>query len=440
MVPFTTGLPTRHSTRAETDRSPRPAGGDRPFGVSVPTGLSSLAQVFLTALAFVLLTRWPVARLGPVESDEFGYLETVSRHALPMHHTLFLAAGRVLGRLAGDPYAGFLWLDMIVSALALAAAWWWLRAVVSPARAVAATALLAVGPVFWGYGAMAGNYTAVVLVGSVLLGVVARTFGEGGPRPWHAYLGATALAVGAGYRQDIGTFWLPVLGLILWRCRGRHALGAFAVFGVLNLMWFVPMLAEAGGWARYRAASAEFSREAGYKNSIFYLGFVDAPLRYALKLGMALVWTLGPALLLAPAGVKRLWDGHHDGGRWLLLAMTLAAVPALGLHLLIHFGVPGYAFHYVPALLGLAALGAGPPGSTGAGDRGVVSLAGCAGLLAAAFLFYPADFNRPGFRGNFDLSFARHTRVGLAVLVPGRGPSVWRTRNSKGLTHGAPAR
>ena len=34
-------------------------------------------------------------------------------------------------------------------------------------------------------------------------------------------------------------------------------------------------------------------------------------------------------------------------------------LPALGSHLLVHFGVPGYAFHYVPALLGLTVLGIG---------------------------------------------------------------------------------
>jgi hypothetical protein len=47
----------------------------------------------------------------------------------------------------------------------------WLRAIVPPVLAAGATLVLGVGPVFWSYGAMVGNYTAIVLVGSLLLGI-----------------------------------------------------------------------------------------------------------------------------------------------------------------------------------------------------------------------------------------------------------------------------
>ena len=398
---------------------------DRPRGVRPQVGLRSLALAFAAALAFVVLTRAPVARLGPVESDEFGYLETIGRYRLPMHHTLFLAAARVLGATAGGAYRGVLALDLLTSAGALTDLGWMLRAAVRPATAAAAAFAVAVSPVFWGYGAMAGNYTAVVLVGSVLLGIVARAWVLDEPETWHPYAAAAALALGAGYRQDIGTFWLPVFLLILARFRDRRAVGAFALFVALSLAWFVPMLVDVGGWTRYRTASAEFSREAGYKNSVFYLGVVDAPLRYVVKLGMALLWTLGPLLAFVPSGASRLARRPH--GVWLAAAMLLAALPALGFHLVIHFGVPGYAFHYVPALVALAALGAERTRET----AGVARLLGCAAVLAALFLFYPTDYQAPGARGNFDLSFARHTRAGLRAPLPEGGPSIWRTRNSR---------
>ena len=63
---------------------------------------------------------------------------------------------------------------MLTSAGALVSVWWMLRAIVRPATAAAAALVLGVGPVFWGYGAMAANYTAIILVGSFLLGVVFR--------------------------------------------------------------------------------------------------------------------------------------------------------------------------------------------------------------------------------------------------------------------------
>ena len=234
-----------------------------------PTRRDVLVMLAL-ALAFVLATRLPVARPAPFDMDEIGYLEFIQEYHLPPAHTLFLASGHVMGVLVGDPYQGFLVLDMIVSALALAAAWWWLRAVVPPPTALAATLALGFSPIFWSYGAMAANYTAIVLVGSILLGIAFR--GRTAPRSWHPYAAAVVLALGAGYRQDIGTLWLPVFALILWRHRWAHALQALALFVLVNLGWLLPMFQDVGGWHVYRALNRKFAYSSGYLNSLWNLG------------------------------------------------------------------------------------------------------------------------------------------------------------------------
>src|SRR5262249_50114741 len=145
---------------------------------------------------------------------------------------------------------------------------------------------------------------------------------------------------------------------------------------------------------RYRAATAEFAHSAGALNSYWNLGFIDGPVRYAVKLAMALVWTLGPALFVVPRGIARL--RRHDSGGFLAFLVVSSIAPALAFHLLIHFGVPGYGLHYVPALLALVVLGIGrEPRSLSATtalreDRGSVPrLLGLAAVLAAAFWFYP---------------------------------------------------
>ena len=122
--------------------------------------------------------------------------------------------------------------------------------------------------------------------------------------------------------------------------------------------------------------------------------------------------------------------GTAPGGRPLAALLVLSILPALGLHLLVHFGVPGYAFHYVPALAVLIALGVGREPASVA-DRAPARLAALAAVLAAVFLFYPADFARGGFRGDFDLAFARHTRAGLRSLTATVSPAAWRTANSR---------
>jgi hypothetical protein len=394
--------------------------------ISDPSWHAVLAATAI-CLALVVLTRVPIMRERPMESDEFGFLSRIQSHWFPMHHTLFLTSAKFLGNLAGEPYRGFLLMDMLTSALALASTWWWLRALVPPAVAAAGTLLLCVAPVFWGYGAMAGNYTAIIAVGAFLLGVAWRSAGK--KASWQPIAAAVVLALGTGYRQDIGTLWLPVFVVILFQHRWWPALRAGLIFILLNLAWLLAMLHDVGGWAQYRTQSAEFAYSAGYLNSVWKLGFVDAPLRYGVKLAMALLWTFGPALAFAPRGLLRL--GRIERGGFLCFLLFLSVLPALGSHLLVHFGVPGYAFHYVPAVLALAVLGIGRAPAMEAERQAPLRLCLVAAVMAGVFLFYPTDFDRPGWRGAFDLSFARHTRIGLRAQIADRQPALWRTANSR---------
>jgi hypothetical protein len=392
---------------------------------AVEPGRSEIWAAIGIALAFVAATRLPFARTSPMETDEQMFVAHIGSTWFATHHTLFQAAGRFLALATGDAYRGLVLLDMLVSGLALASVWWWLRALVRPGTALASTAVVGVAPVFWSLGEMAGNYTMIPLVGSFLLGVAVR--GWRSPKPWHPYASAAVLAVGTGYREDLGTFWLPVLGVILWRHRWRPAIAALALFTVLNLAWLLPMLREVGGLEEYRRQSAEFAHAAGYRNSVWHLGLVDAPVRYSVKLALAMAWTLGPGLLFLPRGLWRI--GSTPEGRRLAALLALPVIPALLSHLLVHFGVAGYSFHYLPATVALMAIGIGRATST-ATDRAPVRLSALAAGLASVFLFYPADFNRPGWRGDFDLAVARYTRVGLHSEISNRAPDAWRTSNS----------
>ncbi len=198
------------------------------------------------------------------------------------------------------------------------------------------------------------------------------------------------------------------------------------------------------------------------------LGIIDSPVRNGVKIGMALVWTLGPGLIFVPRGVKALRKLDH--GTALGLLMLLSVVPALASHLLVQFGVQGWCLHYVPALLGLLALGAlgisgqqssvtavadrskpiqgvalgwsiaapsgpdprrDPPGPVLQSAKAVTRLAVVASVLAAMFWFYPTNYQTPGFRGNFDLAFCRFTRAGLRTPMPAQGLRYWRTANSR---------
>ena len=381
------------------------------------------------ALAFVAATRFPFVRTGPVETDEWQFVTQMVASWLPAHHTLFQTMARAIGMLVGGHYQGLVVLDMIVSALALVSLWWWLRALVPPSTASACTVVVGVSPLFWSLGEMAGNYTMIPLVGSFLLGVAYR--GWRAPKAWHPYASAVLLAVGTGYREDIGTYLLPVFGVILWNHRWRPAVAALALFTVLNLAWLLPMLNAVGGWDAYRKQSAEFAYSAGYKNSVWNLGLVDASARYAVKMALAFLWTLGPGLVFLPRGLVRLVS-LPDGKKLAALLATSIVLP-LGSHLLVHFGVAGYSFHYLSAMVALLAIGIGRvsvPSVAPWMGRAPLRLSALGVVLASLFLFYPADISRPGWRGDFDLAVGALHEVGLRAEISRRSPSIWRTSNS----------
>ncbi len=278
---------------------------------------------------------------------------------------------------------------------------------------------------------MAANYAAIPLVGSLLLGIAWR--GRTAPKAWHPYIAAVVLAAGTGYRQDIGTLWMPILLVILWHHRWIAALQAGLLFAILNLAWLIPMLHDAGGLDAYLAATRKFADKAGYQNSVWSLGLIDATLRNAVKAGLALAWTLGIGLLFTPRGLLR--TVRSPGGGVLVALLILSVVPAMAMHLLIHFGVAGYAFHYVPALVALMALGIGPILADGTvrDRKSAIRLAMVAASLAAVFVFYPTDLKRRGFRGDFDKTVARLTRVGLQSANLTADAEIWRTTNSQRL-------
>lgn len=388
--------------------------------------LRELALAVGVCLVLVVATRLPVARTGPIESDEFGYLELIRTSWFPMHHTLFLTLGRIAGLWVGDTYRGFIWLDMATSVAALAATWWFLRGLADRWTAAAGTLVLAMGPVFWGYGAVASNYTAIVLVGSLLLGIGWRDWHQ--PSKAHPFVAAVVIALGGGYRSDVLILWGPLFAVILWRHRWNRALSAGLLVIVIISAWYGAMLADVGGLARYREKNAEFAYQAGYLNSVWNLGLINGPARYSVKMAMALVWTLGLGLVFVPRGVWRL--ASDKDGRRLLFLLGLSILPALFMHLLVHFGSQGYVLHEVPAVLALIVVGVA--GGAAPADRKTAGrLAGLAFLSAAVFLFYPTDYQRPGWRGEFDLSFCRLTRQGLRAAMPQGGPKLWRTANSR---------
>ena len=207
--------------------------------------------------------------------------------------------------------------------------------------------------------------------------------------------------------------------MIVWQHRWKPAIGALALFTVLNLAWLLPMLHAVGGWEAYREQSADFAYSAGLQEFGLEPGAGRRRrLRYAVKMALAIALDARPGVDFRPSrdGPARL---ARDGKKLAALA-GLERRPAAGLALAGPFRGRGVQLPLPPVLVALLAIGIGRVAdSIGARSDGPSPgrLSALAAMLAAVFLSIRPTFERPGWRGDFDLAVARYTRVGLHAEV-----------------------
>ena len=141
-------------------------------------------------------------------------------------------------------------------------------------------------------------------------------------------------------------------------------------------------------------------------------------------MALAVVWTLGPGLIFVPRGLARL--GSLPDGRSWRLCWPWASLPPLGSHLLVHFGVAGYSFHYLPALVALMAVGIGrapiAPSRDLCGSGPGCGFGAGGDARRRSSCSIPADIERPGWRGTSTWRWRAYTRVGLHAEVADRAP------------------
>lgn len=367
------------------------------------------------ALATVVAPRWIALALAfltlalrlPLQSQTLNDWDSVN-HALaltgfdvvahrpqPPGYILYIGLGRLAQFVWPDPQSALVAVSILAAVVAVVLLYFLGRRVVSPTVGLIAALLLATSPAFWFDSLVALPYVVEgcfsIAVAYLLYRVLA---GEANLAP----LAAVVFAGGIGARQMLSVFLGPLALYVYWKQSRRARLEGLGWFTLVCLIWFVPMVASAGGLAGYltalRALNAAFGEEyvvagagglAALARNVSHLAAYTA---YAANLALV------PVLLALwhVARDSRLRERLRDPR---VVWMALWLVPSWLFYTLAHMGSPGLVYVFLPALLLIAAVYLGRWFAPEPRAGGVSWRAGAVALLCGAnafiFLGTPTD-------------------------------------------------
>jgi 4-amino-4-deoxy-L-arabinose transferase-like glycosyltransferase len=267
-------------------------------------------------------------------------------------YILYVMLGRLVNYLVGDPQVALVGISLIGSGLAVVALYLLGRAMFSRDTGLIAALFLASSPLFWFYGEVALPHSldtlAVILVAWMLYRAM-----QGEARL--ALPAAVMLAIAGGLRPQTQVFLMPLALLAGWRLGWRRALPALVAMGIVDILWFVPLVGSVGGFLRYFKVFSTFAGRFNETTSIFSGGIWGLQ-RNLRKLGMYTLyaWSLAfiPAMLYGLLHVPRALKLLHRQRLWFLFIWI---VPSILYYTAVHMGQQGLVFVFLPALLLISA-------------------------------------------------------------------------------------
>lgn len=352
------------------------------------TPLAALLLFLATCLARIpfasqMLYGWDSANFALA----LDYYNVAWHQPHPPGYPLYVALGKLFDLLFHDANASFVAISVITSAGAVSLLFLLGRRMYGPWVGLAAGALLAFAPGFWGYGEVAYPYTSLAFFGTLVAYLCYRIWQ--GDRSMAIPCGL-ALGVAGGFRQDILVFMGPLWLVSLWQA-GIPRLVASGVAAVAMVAaWLIPAAQLSGGWQQFQEAGgaqtayimatySAFAQGLGQvrANAVMLLLFLQQ--MFGLSL-MVVIYYMGRFLTL-----KSLVADHR------LAFLLLWFVPPVLVYTLVHIGEPGYVLSLLPPLALTAAVGLADVGNDArsaaqllAGRRGWPRLGEAAGRIGAA--------------------------------------------------------
>ncbi len=359
--------------------------------------MQRLKTPLLLFLAAVL-TRLPFTSrlLYNIDSVQFvlgtDKLDVALHQPQPPGYYLYVMSGRLFRLFLHNPNTAFVAISILASGLAAIVVYLLGREVFDGETGVAASVLFIASPLMWFHGEVALSYMPEALM-SVLIAYICYRMMKGQNALY--WLAAVVLAVAGGIRQNTMVFLMPLWFFSMKRLGLRRLILSLFIFGATVLAWFVPMLIETGGYARYSFALRAHWLDANWRGiHLDWIAFNAQYMTYFILSGLLLA--LAP-LLAELLNMFRGRTGLPDRETAAFFAAWL--LPPFLFHLIVftHPAVPGHSLIYVVGLIVLAARAlAGASQKLRIGRRSL--LAAIASVNAMFFIFAPYPLSARGIR------------------------------------------
>ena len=313
-------------------------------------------KIPLTFFIAATVTRLPFASRLLYNMDSVQFALGLDDYDVSLHqphppgYYLYVQLGKLARYFLHDPNRAFIAVSILTGALAVSLIYVLAREMFDEDAAMAAGLAALTSPLLWFHGEVALSYAPEALMSALVALLCWRTV-NGRPGFW--LYASVAIGIAGGIRQNTMVFLAPLWLYAMWSAGARKAAAGAFVAGATVLTWFVPMLADTGGYERYRAALSAHWLDAnwhgiGLRWSLYNAGYMGRFIAGAL------------AFAAVPAAVQlfRTRGGRKpfgfDGPRPAFLAAWI--MPALLFHLVIftHPAVPGHTLIYAAGLFVIA--------------------------------------------------------------------------------------
>lgn len=287
--------------------------------------------------AIVLGLRLATLPRTPWESDEILFMEAVRDfdparyHPHPPGYPLFVFLGKVVNAVLGDPFASLVCVSVVSCVIGFVALTVAFRRIVGDRDVAVAGALI--------FYCSAGMlvHGSLAMADAAAIAFLALLFAAEHP----VAVGVFASAA-IGCRPQLAIAVLPALAVLLFFQKRR--LVVIAAFTVMSLLWFVPLMIEAGGWSglvAYEVRQAAYVAQHDAVRSRGAMSLAQVAVRFVAH-PWGSKWVTVPLFACAVLGLRRL--------RWSvrLVAMVVFTVVHLSFAILtmdpadgVRYALPG---------------------------------------------------------------------------------------------------
>lgn len=309
--------------------------------------------VALTLFIVTLVSRIPFRSTKLFIHDSAGFALALENFDLareqphPPGYILYIALGRVFDFFISDENAALVWLSIVSSAVAVVAIYFVGKSIFGRSEGIIAAVLLIFSPLFWHYGEVALSYSVGVPLSMLITWLLYQVFFN----RRYAIICGLVMGLAAGVRQDLLIYFAPVFFIAGFRVSWRRMFIAWVAVIPGVLVWLVPLIISTGGLSQFIDIQSGQYSGAVLPYSFFEVG-TEAFANNGIQIFKALLWLMGPAILMLAVSVVQLFRRDRK-----TIFLILSTLPSLGFFLFYFIDPLAYMLICTTAFILLAAQG-----------------------------------------------------------------------------------